>query len=309
MIKKKTPFLVGLFVIIGTLIGTSAIVWIGASKYFKRGTTYVTYFDESVQGLQVDSKVKYRGVEVGWVKSIDVAPDNRLIEVEMKIEFEKDLSEKNIAKLEPAGLTGMVFIDLDNAKPEDYLKTPKLKFKPDHPVIPSVPSDIQKIMTNVNEIGENIKKIDFQGISNQIKSTTKAIELFINNKQMKNIVAHLEETSINLAKVSENVKHIAGDDSIKEMTKEARIALINARKALEKLAKEMDSLNIAETSKKADQFVDNINRKTFAIVLETQRTVENLRRVSENLEELVDRLKENPSDIIFSEPPQKNVVD
>jgi phospholipid/cholesterol/gamma-HCH transport system substrate-binding protein len=63
--SKTSKFLIGLFVIGGTLIGVGAVVWIGASKYFQKGATYVTFFDESVQGLQVDSSVKYRGVDVG----------------------------------------------------------------------------------------------------------------------------------------------------------------------------------------------------------------------------------------------------
>jgi len=308
MIKKKAPFLVGLFVIIGTLLGTSAIVWIGASKYFKKGTTYVTYFDESVQGLQVDSKVKYRGVEVGWVKSIDVAPDNRLIEVVMKIDFEGDLSEKNIAKLEPAGLTGMVFIDLDNAKSEDYKKTPRLTFRPGYPVIPSVPSNTQRIMTNINEISDNIKKIDFDGISRQIKSTTKAIELLVNNEQMKNIIINLEATSESLAKISERLKNVTGDDSIREIVGEVKNTLKNTNAILNKAAKEMDSLNIAEVTDKTNQFLDDIKKKSYSITIETQRTIENIRRASEVLEELTERLKDNPSDIIFSEPPPKDVV-
>ena len=50
-------------------------------KYFQKGSVYVTYFDESVQGLQVDSIVKFRGVDIGTVRKIGVAPDQRLVEV------------------------------------------------------------------------------------------------------------------------------------------------------------------------------------------------------------------------------------
>lgn len=308
MLKKKTPFLVGLFVIIGTFIGISAIVWVGASKYFKKGTTYVTYFDESVQGLQVDSKVKYRGVEVGWVQSIDVAPDNRLIEVIMKIDFEGELNETNIAKLEPAGLTGMVFIDLDNVKPEDLKRSPKLNFKPDYPVIPSVPSDIQRIVTNVNEITESVKRIDFEGISNQIKSTTRSIENFINNKQLKNIIANLDSTADGLAVVTNKIKNVTKDDSIKDIIVEAKTAIKNIRLLSDKLQEEVNALNIEETSKKTRQLIDNINKRSQIVTTEIQITTENLRRASEILEGLLERLRENPSDIIFSEPPPKDII-
>src|SRR5215470_5323811 len=43
---------------------------LGAGKLFQSKVVMETYFDESVQGLDVGSKVKYRGVVVGEVKSI-----------------------------------------------------------------------------------------------------------------------------------------------------------------------------------------------------------------------------------------------
>jgi phospholipid/cholesterol/gamma-HCH transport system substrate-binding protein len=107
MARKKPLFIVGLFVILGIFIGVSVLVWVGASKYFQKGTFYVTYFDESVQGLQIDSRVKYQGVDVGWVTKIGVAPDYKLVEVVMKIDFKGDLMNNTVAKLEAAGITGI----------------------------------------------------------------------------------------------------------------------------------------------------------------------------------------------------------
>lgn len=302
-LTKKAPFLVGLFVIIGTFLIVGAIIWIGASKYFKKGTIYVTYFDESVQGLQVDSKVKYRGVEVGWVKSIDIAPDNRLIEVTMIIDFEGDLEKTNMAKLEPVGITGMVYIELDNAKPEELKRTPKLSFKPDYPVIPSVPSEIQRIVTNVNKIVESIGKVDFEGISAQIKLTTKTMEAFLNDQRLKNIVGNLEATSENLSKVSEQIRMITRDENIIEMITNANDVVKNTKILLEKLKSELDSMDLKDISKKTDQLFNTVNKKVYSMTVETERAIESVKRASSALEELMERLKENPSDIIFSEPP------
>jgi phospholipid/cholesterol/gamma-HCH transport system substrate-binding protein len=81
MAKKTANFMLGLFVILGFFLGVSAIIWVGATSFFQKGQTYITYFDESVQGLQSDSNVKYRGVDVGRVERIRVAPDNKLIGV------------------------------------------------------------------------------------------------------------------------------------------------------------------------------------------------------------------------------------
>jgi len=79
MARQSTNLIIGLFVIIGVLLGVVAVIWVGATSYFQKGETYVSYFDESVQGLQVDSAVKFRGVEVGMVKQIRVAPTTTLL--------------------------------------------------------------------------------------------------------------------------------------------------------------------------------------------------------------------------------------
>jgi hypothetical protein len=49
--------------------------------------------------------------------------------------------------------------------------------------------------------------------------------------------------------------------------------------------------------------IDTIRKRTDAITTELQLTSENLRQASEAMEGLMERLKVDPSDIIFSEPP------
>ena len=48
---------------------------LGAGNVFKRTVTIETYFDESVQGLDVGSAVKYRGVQIGRVTRIGFTCD------------------------------------------------------------------------------------------------------------------------------------------------------------------------------------------------------------------------------------------
>ena len=126
MARQSTNFVIGLFVIIGCVLGVVAIIWVGATSYFQKGNTYISYFDESVQGLQVDSGVKYRGVEVGRVETIRVAPDNRLIGVVMKINLRDDLQKNSVAQLKAAGITGVMFVDLDRKKPGEPDLSPKI---------------------------------------------------------------------------------------------------------------------------------------------------------------------------------------
>jgi len=59
MATNSSKFLIGLFVIVGVLILAGVLIWVGAAKYFAKGSLYAVYFDESVQGLQVDSATEH----------------------------------------------------------------------------------------------------------------------------------------------------------------------------------------------------------------------------------------------------------
>jgi phospholipid/cholesterol/gamma-HCH transport system substrate-binding protein len=206
MASRASKFLLGLFVIVGTLIAVIIIIWIGAADFFMSGSTYVTYFDESVQGLQADSAVKYRGVEVGKVKSINVAPDYRLIEVVMKVKLAEDLQSHTETQLRTAGITGIVFIELDQVKPGEKSSSPTISFKTKYPIIPSRRSEISRILADTNEIMKNIKAVDFSGLADQLKNTTKAVETFLGGKHTNNIMANLESTTANIDKSMENLR-------------------------------------------------------------------------------------------------------
>jgi len=306
MARSKPVFTVGIFVIMGIFIGLGMLVWVGASKYFLKGSVYVTYFDESVQGLQIDSKVKYQGVDIGWVTKIGVAPDNKLVEVTMKINFKGDLEHNSVARLEAAGITGMVFVGLERLKDTHAKFTPKIDFSPEYPVIPSKPSEIQQIFTGVHEVLEKTKQIDFKGISDQIKATTKAMEVFISGNKMNSIMSSMANIAANLETMSEKINSMVDEGGkVDDILVEARNAISDARKVISKVDKEIEEMKISETTGKVNNLINDMARKTQTLTNEMQVTGENLRRASETLEDLLDRLYADPSDIIFSDPQPK----
>jgi phospholipid/cholesterol/gamma-HCH transport system substrate-binding protein len=304
MLKKKTYFTVGLFVLIGIVSGVALIVWLSASQYLKKGKTYVTYFDESVQGLQIDSSVKFRGVDIGMVDKIRVALDYRLIEVVMKINYAGNL-DHTIAKLKTAGITGIVYVELDYRKAEDIANSPKISFVPGYPVIPSNPSEIKQIFSGIDSIIEQIKQIDFKGISDQLKNTTTNINTFVSGNEMKRIIKNLDAMTANLESTADKLNKTISDGRVDDIISDTRESIKEAKVVIKKVKEEVGALNLAETSDRANQFIENASRKTRILTTELQMTSENLRRTTENLEQLLERLKSDPSDIIFSEPPAK----
>ena len=74
MSTEAKKFRVGVFSIGALVIGVGGLIWIGASRFFEDTVPFVTYFSESVQGLDPGSSVKYRGVPAGRVAKIRIAP-------------------------------------------------------------------------------------------------------------------------------------------------------------------------------------------------------------------------------------------
>jgi phospholipid/cholesterol/gamma-HCH transport system substrate-binding protein len=304
MVKNKHYFTVGLFVLIGIVCGVVVIVWLSSSQYLQKGKTYATYFDESVQGLQIDSNVKYRGVDIGIVDKIRVAPDFRLIEVIMKIDYAGNL-DKTIAKLKTAGITGIVYVELDHRQAGDLANSPKITFTPEYPVIPSNSSDIKQIFSGIDSIIEQLNHVDFKGISDQLKITINSINTFVSSNEMKRIIKNIDTMAVSLDHAADKVNTIVSDGKINDILDDTRESVKEAKTVIKKLKAEVNALNLAETSDKANKLIDTASRKTKLIAEELQTTSENLRRASENLDEVIDRLKSDPSDIIFSEPPAK----
>ena len=278
MSAKSSKFLIGLFVVSGTLICAAIIIWVGAARILTKGSLYSVYFDESVQGLQADSAIKYRGVEIGKVQKIKVAPDNRLIEVVMKIDIESDLQEKTIATLKTAGITGIVFVELDQLKSGDLANSPKITFKSSYPVIPSRRSEMSRFVADTGVIMQNIKDIDLKGISNQLKNTTKAIENFVEGK---------------MGRVANETIEVLSD----------------AHQLIGQAKNEIAALKLQEKADQTDTMLKDIDKKSKTITNALQDTSENLRVTSENLQKLSDNLTRNPSDLIFSKPapPRKTM--
>jgi phospholipid/cholesterol/gamma-HCH transport system substrate-binding protein len=124
---------IGLFVVFGFAAMLALAVWLGATQTRRVTVAFFTYLDESVQGLDVGAPVSFRGVRVGRVGDITIAPDHRLVEVRMDVD---------VASMEQLGLV------------------PRGEFKRTH-VLPEPPDDLRAQLGTQGLTGTKYIAIDF----------------------------------------------------------------------------------------------------------------------------------------------------
>ena len=81
MSAPSNHFKVGLFVLLAVAATLGAAIALGAASAGRKTVSYHTFFNESVQGLDLGSPVRYRGVIIGKVAAIEIAPDHRHVDV------------------------------------------------------------------------------------------------------------------------------------------------------------------------------------------------------------------------------------
>jgi phospholipid/cholesterol/gamma-HCH transport system substrate-binding protein len=308
MISLKTKFAVGLFVIIGLFISFVSILWLGMSHYFEKGQFYVAFFDESVQGLEKDSPVKYRGVSIGRVKSISVAPDATLIQVTLKIETDFKPAEELIAQLKSVGITGIMFVELDRKKKSDQEISLQPELPSDYPVIATKPSDIKQFVGGVTDILRQVKALDIPAIAAGLKSTLDEIKLTFANLKMKELSASIKTSldtldrafvSIDKAATSFNTLSANADKMIAVNEKEVAEAIVSINQSMKNA-----SLLVGQGAELIKNTDSNINKLMIHLVA----TLQNIEKASENLSRSLEVIADQPSQLLFGQPlPSRKV--
>jgi phospholipid/cholesterol/gamma-HCH transport system substrate-binding protein/paraquat-inducible protein B len=299
---------VGAFVFGGIALAVVGALLIGGGALVRRPLIIETVFDESVQGLEVGSPVKLRGVKLGTVSSIGFVGDSYVLDdtpdavkqrnsvlVRMEIESRLDgLSsrvdqeesvrvqvEKGLRlRVTPLGITGTAFIQADYLDPK---KNPPLQitWKPDHVYVPSAPSTIsqlssaaERLMTRIDKL--NVEKLltNFDAVLASLNSALGEADVEGARKSVGELLTDLQSTS------SEARKAIAAAD-LRGTSRDARNTLDQMTATLTRVQRLLDA-----------------NDDDLAT------TLDNLRVASENLREASETARAYPSFLLFGAPPK-----
>jgi phospholipid/cholesterol/gamma-HCH transport system substrate-binding protein len=297
MTQRSSGLLVGIFVIVGILIGIFALGYFGeGQRYLRTYSTYLTFFAESVDGLDVKSPVMYEGLEIGHVQALEVAQDPRYIQVTLQLTRPELITEDVYTQITSTGFTGANFVNILPGLSHQSGPGLKPDLRVGYPVIASRPSELGDLMSAVQDIARQLQQADLESTVEEIDSTVRAAGDLLKSERLREILARLDRSSRNLEETLANLNQATAGGELEQILSETRSLLSD-------LQAQAEAANIPEVASSAQNALEDFNRQTALVGTEASDTLEELRRAVDSINRLVERLYLRPSDLLYSRPP------
>jgi phospholipid/cholesterol/gamma-HCH transport system substrate-binding protein len=296
---------VGAFVLVVALIGALFVYWYSDSREHKDYQRYEIYFDGSVSGLERGAAVRYLGVGVGRVREMHIDPrDPGRVQVIVDIDSSTPISRKTLAELQLQGVTGLLYIDLQQLRANAPVPeaVPGIKY----PVIRAGRSrfdlflaSLPDVVAAAGEIVERVARVlsdkNIAAISHSLENIDQASSgLPQTLHDVNGLVAELRGAAVELtasAKGAHQVVDSAGP--------QIAVAVQRVRTIAD---------NLAKTTDQVEHLIDDNRQdlRTFTRdgLPELERFIQEGRAAAEDIRELSSSLRENPSRLLY-QPPQQ----
>jgi len=333
MSEQANYFKLGVFVIAAFILLITGLVLFGAGDFLKKEIIVETCFNNTVQGLDAGSPVKYRGIEIGKVKSIteasriyNVRTDYVLVTISLfeNVSFgqtgetvekriQQALADGLTVQMAFKGLTGAAYLETGYTNKNDNSRL-DITWKSKNIYIPSKPNKMTQMGESLDRIMTNLENINIQGILVKLQELLSITGTKLGEANIKEISFQVESLLKEIRNSNGKLDSFLDSKETKSLLADARAAMAGAKTIVEN-SKEP----VQETLKEFKQAAS----KTNAIAGSLDRTslllgemvwvnagsmndmVENLKTTSENLKQMSQDLKRYPGRLIFETPPDK----
>jgi len=303
MESKVKYTIVGVFVFTVGFLLAAFIFWMG--KYGAQSAEhdwYKIFMKDSVSGLNKESPVKFRGVEVGQVESIKINKDNsEEVEIVIRVEKNTPIKKDSIAILSSLGITGLSYIEL---KGGSNASERLLSSKKEPSIIKSEASLFSRLENSAF------------GMTDRIEDTLKRVQVLMNDKNLEhfqNILTNLNELTVVL---NDRTKTLLSQKNVNNIT--------NVVERLDKISSAIDEKQIVsllksteETEQKAITLLTTLNSTVqefnttlsrgdynFEQMTAQSRILVNdvlfqMKTLGYDMKDVLQQLKRSPSDIFF----------
>ena len=298
---------VGAFVLVVALVAALFVYWYSDSREHKVFRRYEIYFDGSVSGLERGAAVRYLGVGVGRVQQMHIDPrDPGRVQVIVDIDSSTPISDRTLAQLELQGVTGLLYIDLQQLRAGLSL-TPAVPGI-EYPVIRSSRSRFDLFLARLPDVlasaGELVDRAsralsdqNITAITNALNNIEKASTgLPQTLREVNTLVTELRSATADLAASARGARQV-----VDQAGPEVVGALQRVHVVADNLAKATDQIEKLIGDNRQD-----LRSFTRDGLPELQRLLREGRTAAEEIRELSSSLRENPSQLLY-QPRQVGV--
>ena len=303
MEREANYLAVGSFVLLVVVMGFLFVYWYSASIEHRFYVRYEIYFDGSVSGLSEGSSVRYLGVDVGRVVRIRIDPRaaNR-VQVIADIDATTPISDRTLARLSLQGITGLLFIDLQQQRADDdgrriLAAVPSERYQ----VIRSAHSDFDLFLSSLPQLTVRL---------NDLVDRTSRVLSDKNIDSLDRLVTNLDKVAADLPHSASNVEGLVADlrstindahREINDIHATTQSVSVDFVAAVQKLRATSD--NLARVSGSVDTFLDENRDQLNAFVRAGLPQIELLlrdsRAAAQEFRDLSRSLRDNPSQLIY----------
>ncbi|MGF6349928.1 MlaD family protein [Variovorax sp. W2I14] len=284
------------------VLGLLAVL-VGLVIWFTRDNTVRNVYElstrDAVSGLQPQAMVRYRGIAVGKVASIDFDPKVKgNVRVRITVDQRVPLTTSSFATLSYQGVTGLAFIALDDKGESQVALKPN---DDDPPRIPLKPS----MLAQLQDRGE--------AIINQVEEVTKRANQLLSDPNQKRAADALE--NIAAASASANTLLKTLDSTVKTGLNPALEKLPDTLGTVKKAASDVSRVannfnttvgrlnapdgpveRLSDGTKALAQAVDSFNAATLPRV---NRVADDTSHAVRRLGRAADSINDNPQSLLF----------
>ena len=318
MKSKLSPTLAGTFVIGALVLIVTGLLTLRSCNVFSRPGHFTAYFNESVQGLDVGSAVKLRGVPLGRVKSIRVHYDEttrqsqvvvlaelnqnmvadaagHLIKLTDRATLQRLIDQGLRAKIDLVGITGLQFVELDFFDPQQFPAPPEAS-DAEYPVVPTLRSGMSELVENLSKIAVNLNKVDFAGLSKELKTLLATVNQQAGGLDLKKMVATVTAAAASIDALASSTEAKAAFANLNKTATDVQGLVAKLDTQVGPVSAEL--VRSLRSFHDAAQSIQKLVGPQSGLSDEAVKTLRQLTQTAQSLQELADFLERNPNALI-----------
>jgi paraquat-inducible protein B len=239
---RANPTAIGLFVIGAAALAVIGVATLASASWFGKQSTFISYFGESVNGLEVGAPVKFQGVPVGQVTNLLIQIESGDKSFQVPVQFQIDLTRLTSqagaflqlddpvvlrqqiadglrAQLQMESLvTGQLYIELayrpDAAAPE---LEPRPTAFPEIPTSPSLlaafgtqaGSVVGEVMSILFRVNEMLEAVNMQELNRSVVASAGAVERLADSPEVKGAIAGVPGMTVQFTRTMSEMQRLS----------------------------------------------------------------------------------------------------